>query len=108
MVFCRGCAKEIHETALSCPHCGAKQVVPQANPATIIYSSYDQVPWFRKRWCIVLFVLFFSPALFFVFLTGDAYFLEKGEVKTYPKKHKYILMFIASVLTIRLIYALTE
>lgn len=25
MVFCRGCGKEIHETALSCPHCGAPQ-----------------------------------------------------------------------------------
>ncbi|KPX28755.1 MULTISPECIES: DUF4190 domain-containing protein [Pseudomonas syringae group] len=26
MVFCRGCAKEIHETALSCPQCGASQI----------------------------------------------------------------------------------
>ncbi|MBK5002444.1 DUF805 domain-containing protein [Pseudomonas sp. S31] len=26
MVFCRGCAKEIHESALSCPGCGATQV----------------------------------------------------------------------------------
>jgi TM2 domain-containing membrane protein YozV len=25
MIFCRGCGKEIHETALSCPHCGAQQ-----------------------------------------------------------------------------------
>jgi len=25
MVFCRGCGKEIHETAPSCPHCGALQ-----------------------------------------------------------------------------------
>lgn len=27
MVFCRGCGKEIHETASACPHCGAKQRV---------------------------------------------------------------------------------
>jgi hypothetical protein len=27
MVFCRGCGKEIHETAPSCPHCGAPQHV---------------------------------------------------------------------------------
>lgn len=26
MVFCRGCGKEIHETAPMCPHCGAPQV----------------------------------------------------------------------------------
>ena len=25
MVFCRGCGKEIHESATSCPHCGATQ-----------------------------------------------------------------------------------
>lgn len=25
MVFCRGCAKEIHTTAISCPQCGAQQ-----------------------------------------------------------------------------------
>ena len=25
MVFCRGCGKEIHESAPACPHCGATQ-----------------------------------------------------------------------------------
>lgn len=25
MVFCRGCGKEIHESASTCPHCGAPQ-----------------------------------------------------------------------------------
>ncbi len=25
MVFCRACGKEIHETAVACPHCGAAQ-----------------------------------------------------------------------------------
>ncbi|MYM31908.1 NINE protein [Duganella sp. CY15W] len=28
MVFCRGCGKEIHETAPTCPHCGAPQGQP--------------------------------------------------------------------------------
>ena len=27
MVYCRGCGKEIHESALQCPHCGAPQHV---------------------------------------------------------------------------------
>jgi uncharacterized membrane protein YhaH (DUF805 family) len=27
MVFCRGCGKEIHETAVTCPQCGAPQQV---------------------------------------------------------------------------------
>ena len=25
MVYCKGCGKEIHESARSCPHCGAVQ-----------------------------------------------------------------------------------
>lgn len=25
MVFCRGCGKEIHDTAVACPYCGAPQ-----------------------------------------------------------------------------------
>jgi uncharacterized membrane protein YhaH (DUF805 family) len=32
MVFCRGCGKEIHETAQSCPHCGALQCVAVTRP----------------------------------------------------------------------------
>jgi len=31
MVFCRGCGKEIHETAPACPHCGAPQQVASAS-----------------------------------------------------------------------------
>jgi TM2 domain-containing membrane protein YozV len=34
MVFCRGCGKEIHETAPVCPHCGAPQKVEMANSKT--------------------------------------------------------------------------
>ena len=26
MIFCRGCGKEIHESAPACPHCGAPQL----------------------------------------------------------------------------------
>ncbi|MDR3100782.1 MAG: TM2 domain-containing protein [Paraburkholderia sp.] len=34
MVFCRGCGKEIHESAVSCPHCGAAQQAPKPQSAT--------------------------------------------------------------------------
>ncbi|PRA64892.1 hypothetical protein CQ065_12080 [Pseudomonas sp. MYb187] len=34
MVFCRGCAKEIHNTALTCPQCGAPQGVVAAQSAS--------------------------------------------------------------------------
>jgi FtsH-binding integral membrane protein len=31
MIFCRGCGKSIHETALSCPHCGGLQAASAAS-----------------------------------------------------------------------------
>lgn len=41
MVFCRGCAKEIHETAPTCPQCGAVQHIP-APPTP---QSIAESPW---------------------------------------------------------------
>ncbi len=35
MVFCRGCGKEIHETAPSCPQCGALQSIKSSADAPI-------------------------------------------------------------------------
>jgi len=34
MSFCRGCGTTLHETAPTCPHCGAPQHLPPPAPAT--------------------------------------------------------------------------
>ncbi|GGC67975.1 TM2 domain-containing protein [Undibacterium terreum] len=34
MVFCRGCGKEIHETAINCPQCGAPQQAVSSGPVS--------------------------------------------------------------------------
>lgn len=39
MVFCRGCGKQIHETAGNCPQCGAPQVGFPTQKATYHWSS---------------------------------------------------------------------
>jgi len=39
MVFCRGCGKQIHETAKSCPHCGAPQIGFPTKKDTYHWSS---------------------------------------------------------------------
>lgn len=45
MVFCRGCGKEIHETAISCPHCGAQQTVagqssPRSQSVATLFAAF--------------------------------------------------------------------
>jgi TM2 domain-containing membrane protein YozV len=36
MVFCRGCGKEIHESAVACPHCGAPQRAPGQGKSKVV------------------------------------------------------------------------
>ena len=44
MVFCRGCGREIHESAPACPHCGALQGTAQA-PAVPSQQTNDGPIW---------------------------------------------------------------
>lgn len=48
MIFCRGCGKEIHDSALSCPSCGAPQK---------IISTSDNIPDGIRGWSWGAFLL---------------------------------------------------
>lgn len=51
MVFCRGCGKEIHESAPTCPHCGAIQKI------NIQSNQYKDIPEGVKGWSWGAFLL---------------------------------------------------
>jgi uncharacterized membrane protein YvbJ len=91
MVFCRGCGKEIHESAPTCPHCGAPQGIA-SNQGKESFSSYDQVPWHRKNWFAIICFFIFPPGLLVVLLTGNVYYERKGQLKTYSKVAKIFLI----------------
>jgi hypothetical protein len=94
MVFCRGCGKEIHETAPTCPHCGAQQNLPttQNGKNDVVFTSYSQVPWYRKNLFTVLCIFFFPPGLLLPLLTGDVYYVRKGQLKTYSTASKIFII----------------
>ena len=103
MMFCRGCGKEIHESAPTCPQCGAPQGTATATaPAKgkPSYSSYAQVPWYRKNWCAILCALIFTPGLLIILLSGDVYYEDKGQLKTYSKAAKVCLIIWSVLATI--------
>lgn len=91
MIFCRGCGKEIHESAPTCPHCGAPQTIP-SNQGKVSFSSYDQVPWYRKQWFAFVCFLIFTPGLLLILLSGDVYYESKGQLKTYSTTAKVVLI----------------
>jgi uncharacterized membrane protein YvbJ len=109
-VFCRGCAKEIGESTRFCPACGAAQTLQKniTSSRNATYASYQEVPWFRKRWFAVICCLFFSPALLFILFTGDIYFEKQGKVTSLPKYSKIILAIVGVIAIIRVIAAMSQ
>jgi TM2 domain-containing membrane protein YozV len=65
MVFCRGCGKEIHETAPTCPICGAPQNIKAAEAGV---SEKLILPAFL----LCFFLGFFGGHRFYVGKTGTA------------------------------------
>ncbi|MFZ6675134.1 DUF805 domain-containing protein [Undibacterium sp. Xuan67W] len=93
MVFCRGCGKEIHETAVTCPHCGAAQATSSATStaSTIADDTGNAFDWYilvlqkyavftgrsrrKEYWFFFLFTILISMGLAIVDrITGTASF----------------------------------
>ncbi len=60
MVYCRGCGKEIHETAKSCPHCGATNASSGSGEKSRIAAALLGVSLDIENYCTVS--LFFEQA----------------------------------------------
>ncbi len=60
------------------------------------YPSYDQVPFYRKTWFVVLVLLFFWPALLVIVLTGNFYKKDRksGAMYSTTKKGRNLFMFV--------------
>ncbi|ONN64978.1 hypothetical protein [Herbaspirillum sp. VT-16-41] len=93
-VNCPHCQQQLHETAPACPKCGA----PNNTTAAGAYNSYDQVPWYRKRWIVILSAVIFMPITLLIAFTGDIYFEKDGQLQTVPKQSKYVLLGIFLIL----------
>lgn len=95
MVFCRGCGKEIHETAPTCPHCGA----PQGNFRTVSSEKYSgsndvSTNWYievlkkyatfngrarrKEYWYFVLFSALISIGLMIIDVVAGTFSTEGG------------------------------
>jgi len=98
LISCPHCAHQIHKSAPSCPQCGATRVTSDSPSA--VYTSYDQVPWYRKLWFAVASVVLFMPLFLVIAFTGEIYFIKNAELKTLPKKNKFIILGIFIVLVL--------
>ena len=60
--------------------------------------TYSELPFFRKRWFIVLTLLLFAPATVIIAGTGDIYALRDGRVSMYSPSAKKSLIIVACIL----------
>ena len=70
------------------------------------YSTYDEVPFFRKSWFILVCLILFMPLLTVIFLTGDGYYVKNGKVTVYPQAAKVAAIILGLISVIRVLYAL--
>lgn len=90
---CPHCHHQMHERASACPNCGA--------PAKGLgYTSYDQVPWYRRRWALVLLTLVFMPIALVIAFTGDVYLFKDGKVQAFPKSFKFTLLILFALIVL--------
>ncbi len=92
MVWCRGCGKEIHESARACPHCGAHQKIGGnksrmvAGFLALFLGGIGMHRFYLGQWWGIFYLLLcwtFIPAIIAVleaivfFCTGDSTWAEK-------------------------------
>jgi hypothetical protein len=103
---CTGCGAMIHNSAPACPKCGAPQTAAVANvraaPASaakpsgaktnvageVLGTDYSVVPWFRRRWLVLICLISITPIASILAMTGDVFYQSKGNVKVFPKNIK--------------------
>lgn len=79
MMYCRACGQQLDAAVPNCPHCGA----PQIPAATVTVGTglapqritdYGLVPWYRRRWFVLLSLVFVSPVAGLLAATGELYY----------------------------------
>jgi hypothetical protein len=74
MVYCRGCAKEIHHTAGACPQCGASQAGPAA-------TAVQRNPFKLIALAVLYTVGFWIASMFLAGVVGGAFDAANAEAR---------------------------
>lgn len=65
---------------------------------------YEEISWYRKRWFMVVTILFFMPLTLAITLSGDLYLKRKNQVyKMLPKQKRTIVIVCVMFMAIGLI-----
>ena len=91
MVFCRGCATEIHSTAIACPSCGAPQVADNTG------GDKESTPWSGGAYTGLLLLSFFFPIFGLIYGPVKSGKATKGSKRKSQATH-YLYAGIAGIM----------
>lgn len=55
--------------------------------------TYDQTPWYRRRWFLAVTMLLFMPLTIILILTGEIYLKRRGDVYKMQSSQKIMIIF---------------
>lgn len=96
MVFCRGCGKEIHETANSCPNCGAPQIVNSVNNPIFHNSTNINID------NTLVWVLAFAPIIGSILEGAIAYIIHGSQYRAVAAVNSGYYFWVTLLLNIAL------
>jgi len=76
--------------------------------ANKLYSSYEQVPVYRKQWFFWLMYFTIIPVAMVILLFGDVYYQKKGEVKSFGIVNRIVAGIIAVFILLKIIEAFVQ
>lgn len=54
----------------------------------VLGTDYSVVPWYRRRWLVLICLVTLTPIASILAMTGDVFYQSKGNVKAFPKNIK--------------------
>ena len=73
-----------------------------------LYSSYDEVPIYRKQWFFWLMYFIIIPVALVILLSGDVYYQKKGDIKSFGIANRIVAGILAVLLLLRILGNLAQ
>lgn len=70
------------------------------------FARYEDVPYYRRQWFFWLFFFTFAPVAIAILISGDVYYVKRGEVRGFGILNRIVAGVIGAIWALQFIAAL--